>query len=131
MSARSYLLLEELQLHQDDKSEADLALFASHGGTTNSDRSASHGIPPALVVPAHAGGSSDCDTNGSRNFRTKKKDCGRNGGSNSTGCGGSQHPLLRGWAHKTLGLHLSRPRACPFACLVPASWAPGCRSRPN
>ena len=33
MSARSYLLLEELQLHQDDKAEAGQAFLAGHGGS--------------------------------------------------------------------------------------------------
>jgi hypothetical protein len=137
MSVRSYMLLEELQLHQDDKSEASQVLLDSHGGATDSGRSACHGSSPSTSgQPANAGhnASSSGDTNGSCNFRphNKHRGHGRGGdGADPTPAAAVNALLLSGWAPRIPGLVLFRPGACPSARLALASWIPGCRSRPS
>jgi hypothetical protein len=93
MSARSYLLLEELQLQQDDKNEAGQALLATHGASTGSGGSAGSGaggFAPSGGSSSGAGGSSSTDHGGHRGSKPKSKRRGRgpNGGSASSGGGG-------------------------------------------
>jgi hypothetical protein len=88
MSARSYLLLEELQLQQDDKTKASQAFLASHGGAPDSGGSASHG-GSSRSAPSAPGGSSGGDAGGNRNFRSKTKRRGRGGSTSGTDGGGA------------------------------------------
>ncbi|XP_025806707.1 uncharacterized protein LOC112885264 [Panicum hallii] len=87
MSARSYLLLEELQLQQDDKAEAGQAFLASHGGSAGSapqGGASGHGAPSSGT-----GGSSSGDTGGNRSSRSKHKRRGRGPTTGSTTFGGN------------------------------------------
>jgi hypothetical protein len=86
MSARSYLLLEELQLRQEDKADAGQAFVAGHSGTTGSGASASSG---GSSGSGGSTGSSAPNSDGNRGSRSKNKRRGRgNYGSPSSSGGG-------------------------------------------
>jgi hypothetical protein len=83
-SASSYILLEELQLQNDVKTEASQVLLATHSGPAGTGGSAGHG-GTAGSSPA-PGGSSANDSRGSK-AKNKCRGRGPNGGSTSSGGG--------------------------------------------
>jgi hypothetical protein len=89
MSARSYLLLEELQLQQDDKTEAGQALLTTHGGSAGSSGSSAHNgsSTPGGSNPA-SGNYSNANTGGNHGFKTKGKSRGRGSANGSAPSGG-------------------------------------------
>jgi hypothetical protein len=88
MSASSYLLLEELQLQQDDKTEAGQALLASHDGSSTSGGSA------ALGGLSSSSGSPGNDNNRGYKNKSKRRDHSLSGGSAPASGGGTpgSHP---------------------------------------
>ena len=88
MSARSYLLLEEIQLQHDDNTAAGQAFLANHGGSTGSAAPAAHGGSfGSGGSSSGASGSSNPDAGGNRGSKPKNKRRGRapSAGSSSSG----------------------------------------------
>jgi hypothetical protein len=92
MSARSYLLLEELQQQQDDKTKDGPAFLADHHGAIG-PRSANPGGSSG-TSSLGAGGSSNHDNTSNHGTKSKPKRRGRgsNCGSASSGSSGSGAP---------------------------------------
>jgi hypothetical protein len=115
MSARSYLLLDELQLEQEDKQAAGQAMLANHGGSAGSSGSAAHG-------GSGAGGHSTADNTGNRGFKQKNKRRGRapsNGsGSSSDGSGAPQRPQSPWTTSYNPWTGLVQPWQMPFRALL-------------
>jgi hypothetical protein len=122
MSARSYLLLEEIQMQHDAKMEAGTALYASNF----TDDGASNSRP------------TDDGSGGFGNSNQRSKDKSKKCGKGSAG-GGALHLValralppaacrhdqaLPGLPPTTRGRVLCRLGACPSAPLHPVSWAP-------
>jgi hypothetical protein len=122
MSARSYLLLEELQLRQDDKTDVGQAFVAGHGNTSGA---ASPGASSGSGGSNTGTGAPSSD--GSRNFKPKNRRRGRygggtsasggNDGAGSAGGGGGRQPYTRSgpvgsqsldWARSSVGDAISR-----------------------
>jgi len=88
MSARSYLLLEEIQLQHDDNTAAGQAFLANHGGSAGSVAPAAHGGSSGSAGSSSgASGASNPDAGGNRGSKPKNKRRGRapSAGSSSSG----------------------------------------------
>jgi hypothetical protein len=90
MSARSYLLLEELQLEQEDKNEAGQAFLAGHGVSATTGVSANPGGSPGSgSAPSGNSTTTGADSGANRGFKNKNKRRGRGGAPFSSGGGTS------------------------------------------
>jgi hypothetical protein len=123
MSARSYLLLEELQLQHDDKMESGTAYVVSHGGASSQGGSSGSGGPASSG--GQSGSSAPSTGSGASRSKPKNKRRGSSGGSlggggqAAGGGAGGQHPPFPAAALWAAGYNpwraLSKLGRCPFA----------------
>jgi hypothetical protein len=131
MSARSYLLLEEIQLQNDDKTEAAQAFVAGHGDSASSGGSSGRG-----GSSSGQGGGSSSGTGGFPNHdpganrgskgRNKRRGRGSTGGKPAAAAVAprlSSVPRVPGLPTTIPGPGLSRLGKCPSVHQQLVSWA--------
>jgi len=84
MSARSFLILEEISLQNDAKAEASQALTASHGDRSSASSGSANDGSSSSDTPRH---NNRTNTGGSYN-RSNRRRGGRGGGGGNNGGGG-------------------------------------------
>jgi hypothetical protein len=136
MSVRSYLLLEELQLRQDDKTDAGQTFVAGHssasGAASPGASSGSGGSTPGNSAP---------NSDETRNFKPKNKRRGRYGGgpplpAGTTAAAAQEGAVATLHTHRLPGLQIRGPSSCRrggyhFVRQAQEFWARVLPSRPN